>query len=56
LAGRGRPSATLCKQAHSDAFDESLTKAETSKLIDAMREKPAWRRAERRQTPSATTM
>jgi hypothetical protein len=47
---------TLCEQAHSDAFDEKLTKADASKLIDEMREKPAWRRAERRQTFSATTM
>jgi hypothetical protein len=30
---------TLCEQAHSDAFDENLTKAEASKLIDQMREK-----------------
>jgi len=30
---------TLCEQAHSDAFDENLTKAQASKLIDEMREK-----------------
>ena len=31
---------TLCEQAHCpDAFDEDLTKAEASKLIDTMREK-----------------
>jgi DUF3072 family protein len=30
---------TLCEQAHSDAFDENLTKAEASKLIDEMRKK-----------------
>ena len=30
---------TLCEQAHSDAFDENLTKAEASKLIEEMREK-----------------
>jgi len=30
---------TLCEQAHADAFDENLTKAEASKLIDMMREK-----------------
>jgi len=30
---------TLCEQAHSDAFDEKLTKAQASKLIDEMREK-----------------
>jgi hypothetical protein len=29
---------TLCEQAHSDAFDENLTKAEASKLIEEMRE------------------
>jgi hypothetical protein len=29
----------LCEQAHSDAFDENLTKAQASKLIDEMREK-----------------
>jgi hypothetical protein len=30
---------TLCEQAHSDAFDENLTKAQASKLIDEMRQK-----------------
>ena len=30
---------TLCEQAHSDAFDEKLNKAEASKLIDEMRQK-----------------
>lgn len=30
---------TLCEQAHTDSFDENLTKAEASKLIDEMREK-----------------
>jgi hypothetical protein len=30
---------TLCEQAHSDAFNDKLTKAEASKLIDEMREK-----------------
>jgi hypothetical protein len=30
---------TLCEQAHSDAFDEKLSKADASKLIDEMREK-----------------
>ena len=30
---------TLCERAHSDAFDENLTKAEASKLIEEMREK-----------------
>ena len=31
---------TLCEQAHSiDEFNENLTKAEASKLIDRMREK-----------------
>jgi hypothetical protein len=30
---------TLCEQAHSDAFDETLTKAQAPKLIDEMREK-----------------
>ena len=30
---------TLCEQAGVDAFDEKLTKAEASKLIDEMREK-----------------
>jgi hypothetical protein len=31
---------TLCEQAHCpDAFDENLTKAEASKLIDEMRKK-----------------
>jgi hypothetical protein len=30
---------TLCEQTHSDAFDEHLTKAQASKLIDEMREK-----------------
>ena len=31
---------TLCEQAHcTDVFDENLTKAEASKLIDEMREK-----------------
>jgi hypothetical protein len=30
---------TLCEQAHSDAFDENLTKAQASKLIEEMREK-----------------
>ena len=30
---------TLCEQAHSDTFDENLTKAEASKLIEEMREK-----------------
>jgi hypothetical protein len=32
---------TLCEQAHSDAFDENLAKAQASKLIDEMREKEA---------------
>jgi len=30
---------TLCEQAGVDAFDEKLTKAQASKLIDEMREK-----------------
>ena len=30
---------TLCEQAHSNAFDDTLTKAEASKLIEEMREK-----------------
>lgn len=30
---------TLCEQAHSNAFDPDLTKAEASKLIDEMRQK-----------------
>jgi DUF3072 family protein len=30
---------TLCEQAGVDAFDEKLTKAEASKLIDELREK-----------------
>jgi len=30
---------TLCEQAGVDAFDEKLTKAQASKLIDAMRDK-----------------
>jgi hypothetical protein len=31
---------TLCEQAHSpETFDENLTKAEASKLIDEMRQK-----------------
>jgi hypothetical protein len=30
---------TLCEQAGTDEFDENLTKAEASKLIDEMRQK-----------------
>ena len=30
---------TLCEQAGVEAFDQTLTKAEASKLIDEMREK-----------------